>query len=68
MLDKTTHLGKATLLDSTNIIATNKWVGNIHIQAKPRMAMCDKVIIKTSYTHKELADNAKNNTRSMFEL
>ena len=44
---------------STNIASTNKWVNTIHIHAKLRMAMRDKVNIKTPSTHKELTDGPK---------
>ena len=63
MLDTATNLGY-----STNIVATNKWVSIIHIQAKLRIATCVKVYIKTSDAYEEPADNTKNNSRSIDEL
>ena len=54
---------------STNTSTTNKWVNTIHIHAKIRMAMHDRINTKTSSTHKELTDSAKQkhdeNVRSL---
>ena len=44
---------------STNVDTTNKWVKTVHIHAKLRLAMRDKLNIKTTSTHKELTDNGK---------
>ena len=50
------HLGKARAL---NMATTSKWVSTIHIHAKLRMTMRDKVNIKTSSTRKQLPDSTK---------
>eukprot|EP00795_Rhopilema_esculentum_P015673 gene15673-6963_t len=44
---------------STNIDTTNKWVKTVHIHAKLRLAMRDKLNINTTSTHKELTDSRK---------
>ena len=44
---------------STDLNVTNKWIKNIHIHAKLRMAMRDKLNIKVSSTHKEVTDSGK---------
>eukprot|EP00112_Aurelia_sp_Birch-Aquarium-sp1_P004164 Seg1472.14 transcript_id=Seg1472.14/GoldUCD/mRNA.D3Y31 product="hypothetical protein" protein_id=Seg1472.14/GoldUCD/D3Y31 len=46
---------------STNIGITNKWIQTMHIHAKLRKAMREKLRIKTSSTHKELTDSGKSN-------
>ena len=46
---------------STNIDITNKWIQTMHIHAKLRTAMREKLRIKTSSTHKELTDSGKSN-------
>ena len=46
---------------STDTARTNEWVNTVHIHAKLRMAMRNKINIKTSSTHKELTDRAKKN-------
>ena len=43
----------------TDLSITNKWVKNIDIHAKLRMAMRDKLNIKVSSTHKEVTDSGK---------
>ena len=54
---------------STNVSTTNKRVNTIHIHAKLRMAMRDKINVKTSSTNIELNDSAKQkhegNVRSL---
>ena len=44
---------------STSLTMTNKWVRNIHLHAKMRTAMRDKLNIKLSSTHKEVTDSGK---------
>ena len=44
---------------STSLTISNKWVRNIHIHAKLRMAMREKLNIKVSSTHKEVTDSGK---------
>ena len=51
----------------TDIAARNKWVYTIHIYVKCRMTMCDKVNIKPSSTHKNLADSAKKHQQHASE-
>lgn len=49
---------------STDLCKTNKWVKNIHIHAKLRMALREKVNLKVSSTHKEITDSGKKTHHS----
>ena len=44
---------------SSDLSITNKWIKNIHIHAKLRIAMRDKLNIKVSSTYKEVTDSGK---------
>ena len=54
---------------SINVV-TSKSVNTIHIHAKLRMEMRDKVNIKEPSTHHDLSDSEKErkSTRSVFKL
>ena len=44
---------------SNNVDLVNNWVGTAHIHAKLRIAMREKLNIKTSSTHKEVTEGGK---------
>ena len=61
MSDQVKHLDKAKAL-----LAQQKTIGltTIHIHAKCRMTIYDKINLKTYFIHKELACSEKNNGQS----
>ena len=52
---------------STNITTTNKWVKNIHIHAKLRTFMRERLNMKVSSTHKEVTDSGKKRHKKHVE-